>query len=73
MSGILNMGNNKITNLGNPTLSTDAANLSYCSNASNLTSGTVNKDRLPLILNTFGMNDQQIHFRLSTDNTHDGL
>ena len=29
MSGILNMGNNKITNLGNPTLSTDAANAAY--------------------------------------------
>ncbi len=42
----IDMGSNKITNLGTPTASGDAVTLSYSTNASNLASGTVPTARL---------------------------
>ena len=51
MSGNLDMVNNKIINLADPTNSTDATNKQFTENADNITSGTVDKDRLPSTLN----------------------
>lgn len=42
----IDMGSNKITNLGTPSAGTDAVNLTYATNASNLASGTVPTARL---------------------------
>jgi hypothetical protein len=59
----LSMNSNKITSLATPTDNTDATNKSYCDSnktidASLLTTGTLNKDRLPSTFNTtsFGSN-----------------
>lgn len=48
MAGNLNLGNFRITNLATPTAASDAVNKEFATNASNLSSGSINANLLPL-------------------------
>ena len=60
MSGTLNMATNKIINIADPTADTDATTKKYSSNATNLTTGTINKDRLPTTHNAIALNGNRL-------------